>query len=66
MLISIVHLTKGTWAQNYERCCSLGLRPISLESKEELECLADYVGSIPNTTETIVYRLMFTDKAIGH
>jgi hypothetical protein len=37
---------QGTWEQNVERCCSLGLSPIALETKEELECLEKFIGSI--------------------
>jgi len=37
--------SQGTWEQNYERCCSLGLSPIIIERIEELNCLSNFTKS---------------------
>jgi hypothetical protein len=36
---------QATWAQNYQKCCSMGLKPIVFETKTELECLGNFTKS---------------------
>jgi len=38
-------LQKGTWAENYARCCSLGLRPVWFKDASEMECLSKEVSN---------------------
>jgi hypothetical protein len=36
---------KGTWEQNVEKCCSMGMTPIAFETIAELECLSNFTRS---------------------
>jgi len=36
------------WHEAYAECCAYGMKPISIETDEELQCVADFIKSISN------------------
>jgi hypothetical protein len=38
-------LKQATWEQNFQTCCSMGLKPIVFETPTEIECLGNYTKS---------------------
>ncbi|XP_059474381.1 uncharacterized protein LOC132196029 [Neocloeon triangulifer] len=35
----------GTWRENYDKCCSLGMTPIIIETAQEQSCLSNFTNS---------------------
>lgn len=49
--------SKANWEQNMEKCCSLGMTPLTIETKNNSECFNNFINGVLCLIKILHYNL---------